>query len=171
VLPPVAQVAPQEMPRPAEPTSVPPAAQVAPQEMPRAADTAPPDPDVGEETASSDAHEQLALLRIPPSELTTEKKPLARPVPKPLEGFVIQVGFSERRKAQHWAESMQRRGYAVSVTEAAAGSVRVRVGNFEARDEAERQLQTFRKDGLTGIVINLPQAFRPQVVESQSERP
>jgi cell division protein FtsN len=57
---------------------------------------------------------------------------------------------------------MAKRGYAVSLTEAGTeGSLRVRLGNFTARDEAERQLQTFKQDGLSGIVISLPQAFRP----------
>jgi cell division protein FtsN len=58
---------------------------------------------------------------------------------------------------------MAKRGFAVSLTEAGAeGSLRVRLGNFAARDDAERQLRTFKQDGLNGIVISLPQAFRPE---------
>ncbi|MBM4297141.1 MAG: SPOR domain-containing protein [Deltaproteobacteria bacterium] len=43
----------------------------------------------------------------------------------------------------------------------AEGSLRVRLGNFAARDEAERQLRTFKQEGMNGIVVSLPQAFRP----------
>jgi cell division protein FtsN len=62
---------------------------------------------------------------------------------------------------------MQQRGYAVSVTEAGTeGSLRVRLGNFALRDEAERQLRNFKQDGMSGIIINLPQAFRPEARSS-----
>jgi hypothetical protein len=58
---------------------------------------------------------------------------------------------------------LERRGYAVSITETGgAESIRVRIGSFAARDEAERQLQTLRQDGLKGIVLNLPQAYRQE---------
>lgn len=138
-------------------------------EAPRRAETRAVAPPAEEPTISSGSNEQVALLRRPPSEPAIDKKPPVRPLPKALEGFVIQVGFSERVKAQRWAESMERAGYAVSITESGAGAVRVRIGNFAMRDEAEHRLQNFRKEGLTGIVINLPQAFRPQVAESKSE--
>jgi cell division septation protein DedD len=90
------------------------------------------------------------------------KKPLAQPIPRPLEGFIIQIAFSDKDKATLWAEKMERRGYAVSITEAGTtGALRVRLGNFAAREEAERQLRNFKREGMNGIVINLPQAFRP----------
>jgi len=38
----------------------------------------------------------------------------------------------------------------------------VRIGNFGVRDEAERQLRTLRQEGLSGIIISLPQAYRPE---------
>jgi cell division septation protein DedD len=78
-------------------------------------------------------------------------------------GFIVQVAFADTRAAQTWAEAMERRGFAVSVTETGEpGAVRVRLGNFVARDDAERQLRALRQEGLKGIVINLPQAFRPE---------
>jgi cell division septation protein DedD len=110
--------------------------------------------------------EQVALLRKP-AEPMVEKPPLVRPALKPLEGFIIQVAFNDKEKAQGWAEKMQQRGYAVSVTEAGAeGSLRVRLGNFAMRDEAERQLRNFKQEGMSGIIINLPQAFRPEARSS-----
>jgi len=104
--------------------------------------------------------EQVALLRKP-ADVTVENKPMTRAV-KPLEGFVIQIAFNDKDKAQHWAESMERRGYAVSITETGAeGALRVRLGNFSVRDDAERQLRSFKQEGMNGIIINLPQGFRP----------
>jgi hypothetical protein len=109
------------------------------------------------------AGEQLALLKNKPAEVAPAKPALARGAPKALEGFIIQLAFNDKEKAQRWAEAMEKRGYAVSLTEAGGeGSLRVRLGNFSVRDEAERQLRTFKQDGLNGIVISLPQAFRPE---------
>jgi cell division septation protein DedD len=112
------------------------------------------------------AGEQLALLKNKPAEVAPAKPEVARSAPKApkaLEGFIIQLAFNDKEKAQRWAEAMEKRGYAVSLTEAGGeGSLRVRLGNFSVRDEAERQLRTFKQDGLNGIVISLPQAFRPE---------
>jgi cell division septation protein DedD len=99
--------------------------------------------------------------------MVPENKALSQPPPKALEGFIIQLAFHDKDKAQHWAENMQRRGYAVSITEAGVdGALRVRLGNFVLRDDAERQLRTFKQDGINGIIINLPQAFRPEARSS-----
>jgi DedD protein len=104
----------------------------------------------------------LASLKNRPAEVVQEKPAAVRPA-KPLAGFVVQLAFNDKAKAQRWADSMAKRGYAVSLTEAGTeGSLRVRLGNFAVRDEAERQLRTFKQDGLNGIVISLPQAFRPE---------
>ena len=105
--------------------------------------------------------EQLAALKKP-SDTMIERKAITRPTAKALEGFIIQIAFNDKDKAQHWAEAMERRGYAVSVTEAGTdGALRVRLGNFSVRDEAERQLRTFKQEGMSGIIINLPQGFQP----------
>jgi DedD protein len=110
--------------------------------------------------------EQLALLRKP-AEPSVERPAVTRPAVKPLEGFIIQIAFNDKEKAQTWAEKMQQRGYAVSVTQAGPeASLRVRLGNFAMRDEAERQLQNFKQEGMSGIIINLPQAFRPEARSS-----
>jgi hypothetical protein len=86
------------------------------------------------------------------------------PMPKILQGFVIQIAFVDVRDAQHWAETLERRGFAVSLTETGErGSMRLRIGNFTVREEAERQLLALRQDGLKGIVLNLPQPYRPEV--------
>jgi len=105
--------------------------------------------------------EQVALL-TKPADVIVETKPPIRRALKPLEGFVIQIAFADKDKAQHWAESMERRGYAVSVTETGTeGALRVRLGNFLIRDDAERQLRSFKQEGMNGIIINLPQGFQP----------
>ncbi len=120
-----------------------------------------------EKLSEKPAGEQFASLKNKPLEVVPEKKILTRPLPKALEGFIIQLAFNDKEKAQHWAEAMERRGFAVSITEAGAdGALRVRLGNFALRDEAERQLRTFKQDGVNGIIINLPQAFRPEARSS-----
>ncbi|MEX0804202.1 MAG: SPOR domain-containing protein [Candidatus Binatia bacterium] len=109
--------------------------------------------------------EKLALIRKKPAEKPLDTKPLLRPVPRSLEGYIIQVAFVDRTEARHWANTFERRGYAVSVTEG-AGSLRVRIGNFRIRDDADRQLRNLKQDGLTGIILNLPQAYRPEARSS-----
>jgi hypothetical protein len=110
------------------------------------------------------AGEQIALLTKKPSESALGNKPAARPVPRALEGYIIQLSFSAKGEAQRWAENLTERGYAVSMTEAGGNSAfRVRIGNFSARSEAERQLKTLAQNGLKGIVLNLPQAYRPEI--------
>ena len=108
--------------------------------------------------------EQLASLPNKPIEAAPAKAVVARPgAPKPLEGFIIQVTFNDKERAQRWAEGMEKKGFAVSVTEAGNdGALRVRLGNFVLRDDAERQLKAIKQDGLAGIILNLPQAFRPE---------
>ena len=106
----------------------------------------------------------------------SESKPTKAPsgeqsATKALHGFVIQLAFGETRDARLWAETLERRGFAVSLTEASgSGSVRVRIGNFADREEAERQLQALRRDGLKGIVLNLPHAYRPEVHTGNTEQ-
>jgi DedD protein len=115
-----------------------------------------------EATGEKTGGDQIALLKNKPIESLPERKPLVRPVPRVLEGFVVQLAFNDKEKARSWAEAMEKRGYAVSITEAGAeGALRVRLGNFAQRDEAERQLRNFKQEGLNGIIINLPQGFRP----------
>jgi len=105
----------------------------------------------------------LASLKIKPDDDAQKRPAMVISAAKPLEGFIVQLAFNDKEKAQRWAEAMAKRGFAVSLTEAGTeGSLRVRLGNFIGRDEAERQLRTFKKDGLKGIVISLPQAFRPE---------
>ena len=118
----------------------------------------------------TDAPKVEVLLREQPlseskqAKIATGEQVVALPSPKVLQGFVIQLAFGETRDARHWAETLERRGFAISLTEAGgSGSVRVRIGNFTGREEAERQLQALRQDGLKGIVLNLPQAYRPEV--------
>jgi cell division protein FtsN len=118
------------------------------------------------------------LADAPKAEVSLKHQPLSQdkqtkmlngpavtmPVLKVLQGFVVQIAFVDPRDAQYWAETLERRGFAVSLTETGdSGSMRLRIGNFTGREEAERQLQALRQDGLKGIVLNLPQAYRPEV--------
>lgn len=108
--------------------------------------------------------EQVASVGVKQTDPVPVKKTSARPVAKNLEGFVIQLAFTEPNAAQNWAKTLEQRGYTVSITEAGRdASFRVRMGNFALREEADRQLRSLRQEGLSGIVINLPQAYRPEV--------
>jgi len=106
-------------------------------------------------------NEQIALLTKRPEEVIQEKKSVPRPTPRALEGYIVQLLFSQRDEAQRWAEKLASQGYAVSVTETGNSAFRVRIGNFAVRSEAERRLKTLGQEGLKGIVLNLPQAYRP----------
>ena len=118
---------------------------------------------VAEEAPAKQIGEQLALLGNKPTATALARPPIARTAPKPLEGFIIQLAFNDKERAQRWAEGMEKKGFAVSLTEAGAeGALRVRLGNFVLRDDAERQLRTIKQEGLNGIILNLPQAFRPE---------
>ena len=165
--PPVA-VQPAPPQRPVEPTLSVPAQPVAKTTPPvieapaRPVVSAPPQ--AVEKTPAKVTAEQLASLVSRPPDAMPIKPAVARPAaPKPLEGFIIQLAFNDKERAQRWAEGMEKKGFAVSVTEAGAeGALRVRLGNFVLRDEAERQLKTLKQEGLTGIILNLPHAFRPE---------
>jgi cell division septation protein DedD len=115
----------------------------------------------------SQTQEPLASKSTTPA---TKEELMTRFAPQVLRGFVIQLAFGDIRDARRWAETLEGRGFAVSLTEAgSSGSVRVRIGNFAGREEAERQLQAFRQDGLRGILVNLPQAYHPQVQPAPTE--
>jgi DedD protein len=102
--------------------------------------------------------EQIALVRKQTGETAATVKPSqAR---KTLEGYVIQAVFEHKADAQRWAEKIERRGYTVSLTETGGASVRLRVGSFALREEADRQLRALKQEGLTGIILNLPQPYR-----------
>ena len=119
---------------------------------------------VVDKTPTKPALEQLASLPNKPIEAAPARPLVTRPAaPKPLEGFIIQLAFNDKERAQRWAEGMEKKGFAVSVTEAGSeGALRVRLGNFVLRDDAERQLKAIKQEGLSGIILNLPQAFRPE---------
>jgi hypothetical protein len=122
----------------------------------------------GLQNATIDSVEQHSVLaHAKPMKNIPETKSFVRPVPKSLEGYIIQVPFKDRSEARSWADIFEQRGYAVSMTEAGGGeSLRVRIGNFRLRDDAERELKSIREDGLMGIILNLPQAYRPEVRSS-----
>jgi SPOR domain len=117
--------------------------------------------------ATDALRQELALLREGETKQLPERKSLVGPLPRVLEGYIIQLVFKDDSEARRWGAIFQQRGYAVSTTKSeTADSLRVRIGNFSVRDDAERELKSIRKDGLTGIILNLPQAYRPDVHSS-----
>jgi len=120
-------------------------------------------PPVAEKAPAKAPVEQLTSLVSRQPQSAPAKPMVARPAaPKPLEGFIIQLAFSDKGRALRWAEGMEKKGFAISITEAGTeGALRVRLGNFVLRDDAERQLKAIKQEGLNGIILNLPQAFVP----------
>lgn len=103
----------------------------------------------------------------PVPQIRTPAMPILKQGPKALEGYIIQLGFADRNKAQDWAEKFLSQGFAVSFTESGSGAIRVRLGNFSVRDEAEVKLRSLQRDGLKGIIVNLPLRYQPAVSASQ----
>lgn len=141
---------------------------------------APPPPPVvdvpkQEKPALKETPEQLALKRKPP-ELLPEKKPLpTEPMRRALSGFVVQISFADQQEARRWAEKLEHEGRAISLTTTGGGrSIRLRVGNFPSHDQASRELRKLEKQGLKGIVLNLPESYRPEPpvqVKKESSEP
>ncbi|MGE5306510.1 MAG: SPOR domain-containing protein [Alphaproteobacteria bacterium] len=126
--------------------------------------------ETGKAVPDKTARERMALQKNKTSEIMPNTKNGVGPQSRALEGYIIQLAFKDKGDARRWAETMEQRGYAVSVTEAGgAGAVRVRVGNFIFREEADRQLMALKQEGLAGIVINLPQAYLPDVRAAGSD--
>lgn len=147
----------------AEPPEIPPKLDLA--SLP-ASRQVPRDVDTRKTDLSEKGESQPEAVEANTSEANTSKEAqtVFLPVPKILQGFVIQIAFADARDARYWAETLERRGFAVSLTEAGSSrSMRLRIGNFTGREEAERELQALRQDGLKGIMLNLPQAYRPEV--------
>ncbi|MGE5818025.1 MAG: SPOR domain-containing protein, partial [Deltaproteobacteria bacterium] len=121
--------------------------------------------------SDKETNDRIALQKDKTSEIMPKREAGVGAASKALEGYIIQVVFKNRGDAQRWAETMARRGYAISVTEAGGTeSVRVRLGNFSVREEADRQLMSMKQQGLSGIVINLPQAYRPDTRAPASKK-
>jgi cell division protein FtsN len=137
---------------------------------PKAAHTekaAPGSTQPAEQQKAETVEQQSLLAHAKPIDDTPELKSLVRPMPKALEGYIIQVSFKDHSEARRWAGTFQQRGYSVSITEAGtAESLRVRIGNFRSRDDAERQHKSIRETGVVGIILNLPQAYQPEVRSS-----
>ncbi|HWO43532.1 MAG TPA: SPOR domain-containing protein, partial [Candidatus Eisenbacteria bacterium] len=131
-----------------EPVRAPAEAQSVPEEVP---------------TNASKRAEPVDLASVP-------KRELPRPAPvRALEGYVVQVAFNDKIEARRWAEELAGKGHAVSVTvPEGGGMIRLRIGNFSQREDAERHLRELWRQGLSGIVLNLPQAYRPESRPTQA---
>lgn len=129
-----------------------------------------PIPEAGNVTVAKEELNDQTRLENQQAKVASLEQSVATTLPKVLQGFVIQLAFGEMREARRWAETLERRGFSVSLTEAGGGvSVRVRIGNFADREEAETHLQALRREGLKGIVLNLPQPYRPEVYPADAE--
>jgi len=135
-VPPVATVAPSEQaPSPAKPQ----------QPRPADAETAtPPRPASPPATTPEDEAARVkAILEGRTGGTTVETK-----------GFVVQVGaFGDAGKAVTFSADLKARGYA-AYTEAAGTVMRVRVGPFATRDDAQKAAEALASAGIDGVVTS-----------------
>ena len=97
-----------------------------------------------------------------PAQKPAEKppaKPDAKSDTKVLTRYVVQFGAfadaSAARETRQKAERLGLKTYAQQVDTPAGKRVRVRLGPFSDRAEAEKALATLRKGGLTGAILTL----------------
>lgn len=160
-------------PRPAEPKtgSMPSAAM--PQIESKPSVSVPPSPESVEsprrEKSAPEQGEQLALKRKPAVVVPERKAVLPKPAVRSLGGYIVQLSFADKDSAQREAAKLEREGFVISLTAAGSGSLRLRVGNFSTHDDAARQLKKLQAEGLRGIVLSLPEDYRPEIRPSSVE--
>jgi len=116
--------------------------------------------------ADEGAEKSVAKPVRKPAEKSVEKppakaavKPDAKPDTKVTTRYVVQFGaFADANAARETRQKAERLGlktYAQQVDTPAGKRVRVRLGPFSDRAEAEKALATLRKGGLTGAILTL----------------
>lgn len=86
-----------------------------------------------------------------------DKQPESKIVDKPagIQGYVAQVGaYSNPDTARKQLEKLEKWGFNKAYTEKIGGNIRVRVGPYSERKEAERALQLLEKHGLKPVVMS-----------------
>ncbi|MFA6903772.1 MAG: SPOR domain-containing protein [Gallionellaceae bacterium] len=82
-------------------------------------------------------------------------KPAAKPVTKAHSGFVVQVGaFANADAAKKLQEKLLKQGYA-SYTEKIGDKTRVRIGDFNTHEQAEKVRRKLEIQGMQPNVLNL----------------
>lgn len=105
-------------------------------------------------TASSPNTDADAPVRTQP---VVEKQPQSKAADKPagVEGFVAQVGaYANADTAKKQLEKLKKWGFKKAYTEKINGMVRVRVGPYPERKEAEQIRQLLEKHGLKPAVMS-----------------
>ena len=130
--------------------------------LPRSA--APVEPAASEEVitesrAEAESSRDLSSAPAKPADAPPAKPAVAKPEAATTSRFVVQVGaFSEAaaaREARLKAEKLGLKTY-TQVTETRSGTrIRVRVGPFASRDDADKALAKARSAGLSGVVLTL----------------
>lgn len=113
-----------------------------------------------EKTAEKAAQKPQAKPADKPAEKTADKKPDAKPDSKAGDTrYVVQFGafadVNAAREARQKAERMGLKTYAQQVDTPQGKRIRVRLGPFADKAEADKALATLRKGGLNGNVLTL----------------
>lgn len=101
----------------------------------------------------------------PEAKPAEKKSPENKPADKPVEklhaanqhGFVVQVGaFANAEAVKHLVEKLAKQGLH-PYTEKIGDKIRVRVGNYESHEAADKIKHKLEADGLPSNVVNLDQ--------------
>ena len=125
-----------------------------------------PEKVVADEGAEKSVAKPVRKPAEKPAEKSVEKppakaavKPDTKPDTKVATRYVVQFGaFADANAARETRQKAERLGlktYAQQVDTPAGKRVRVRLGPFSDRAEAEKALATLRKGGLTGAILTL----------------
>jgi len=104
---------------------------------------------------SQAAAREIGLLSpgVGPVRLTVATPGIAQELVSPSGRWAVQVGsFAELARAERHAERLRGTGHSVFL-EPYRGLSRVKVGPFDSRAEAERELASLEEDGFEGIIV------------------
>lgn len=94
-------------------------------------------------------------VRQPDVKPAVEAKPLAKTGATPHTGFVVQVGaFASASTAKKLQEKLHKQGYS-SYTEKSGNKIRVRVGGYSTRAEADKVRRKLEIQGMKPNVVKL----------------
>ncbi len=104
--------------------------------------------------AASLHSEGIEDIRQPNQRMDKEKGRLKSKV---MQGYILQLSFSEIAEAERWSDHLKLRGYSTSINLVEGSElIHLRVGSFRSFTAAAKFFAPLRKENLTGYVILIP---------------
>jgi cell division protein FtsN len=126
-------------------------------------DIKPPEPKAGrtlpekKEEAKEKTQPEVVLKKRVPAAVEEKQPAVELPKVQATHGYLVQISFSNREKAQRWSELLTQEGYSTSMSMIMGNRlVRLRIGAFPSSAEAQGLLKKLRKQGLTGFIVQAP---------------